>query len=315
LKISKEIKTAILVISSILLFIWGYSFLKGKDILENYKTVYVLYDSVEGLTSSAIVTFNGLNIGKVEKITYQEDTHKLKVQLQLKGSINISKTSKAVIYEPGFIGGKQIMIVPDYTNNEKVENDDFLIGEEKPGLTSELSQKLVPLQQKMESVLANMDAMLINVNATLDPKTQKNIQSSVEHLNTVLQDFAVVTKQINGLIADNKQKINHSMANLEKTTANFSKISDTLAKAELGKTIQTLEKTLANANSILDGINKGEGSMGKLMKDEKLYQNMEGATKELELLLRDMKLNPKRYVHFSLFGKKPKEYQETTSEK
>ena len=314
MKITKEIKTAVLVISSILLFIWGYSFLKGKDILENYKTIYVLYDTVEGLAPSAIVTFNGLKIGKVENITYNGDTHKLKVQLQLKGSITISKTSKAIIYEPGFIGGKQIMIVPDYTNEQLIENEDFLEGVQKPGFTDELSQKLVPFQQKLESAVANIDALVLNLNATLDTKTQKNIQSSVENLNIVLQDFAVVTKQINGLVSENKQNMTKSMAILEKTTSNFAKISDTIQNAELGKTIKSLEKTLANANALLDGINKGEGSMGKLMKDEQLYKNMEGATKELELLLRDMKVNPKRYVHFSLFGKKPKEYQESSKE-
>lgn len=315
MKISKEIKTAILVISSILLFIWGYSFLKGKDILEQYKTIFVLYDSVEGLPQSAMVTFNGLNIGKVEKITYEEDTHKLKVQLQLKGSVKISKSSKAIIYEPGFIGGKQIMIVPDYTNEEMVENNDFLKGEEKPGLTGELSQKLIPLQQKMESVLTNVDDVLVQVNAILDDKTQKNIQLTFENFNLVLNEFIKTTQKINELIDSNQQKIDNSLSNFEKTTHNFEKISDTLAQAELGKTIKSLEKTLANANSILDGINKGEGSMGKLMKDDQLYKNMEGATKELELLLRDMKINPKRYVHFSLFGKKPKEYQETSTEK
>ena len=314
MKISKEIKTAVLVISSILLFIWGYSFLKGKDILENYKTIYVLYDSVEGLSTSAGVTFNGLNIGKVQKISYEPETHKLKVELQLKGSISISKTSSAVIYEPGFIGGKQIMIIPDYKNSELLEDKDFLAGEEQPGITSELSQKLVPLQQKLESAVANVDALVLNLNAILDAKTQKNIQSSVENLNTVLVDFALLTKEINGLITDNKKNMSKSMANLETASSNFAKISDTIQNADLGKTIRSLENTLANANALLDGISKGEGSMGKLLKDDQLYKNMEGATKELELLLRDMKLNPKRYVHFSLFGKKQKEYQETPKE-
>lgn len=314
MKISKEIKTAVLVISSILLFIWGYSFLKGKDILENYKTIYVLYDSVEGLSTSAGVTFNGLNVGKVQKISYEPETHKLKVELQLKGSISISKTSKAIIYEPGFIGGKQIMIIPDYKNNELLEDKDYLVGAEQPGITSELSQKLVPLQHKLESALANVDALVLNLNAILDAKTQKNIQSSVQNLSTVLVDFAVLTKEINGLITDNKQKMSKSMANLETASSNFAKIADTIQNAELGKTIRSLENTLANANALLDGINKGEGSMGKLLKDDQLYKNMESATNELDLLLRDMKLNPKRYVHFSVFGKKQKEYQETPKE-
>lgn len=310
MKITREIKTAVLVITSILLFIWGYSFLKSKDILETYKTIYVLYDTVEGLPSSALVTFNGLSIGKVEKMKYDNEHGKILVTIIIKGSFPISKSSKAIMHEPGFIGGKQIMIVPNYNDKSILENNSFLTGEIKPGLTSVLAEKLVPLQQKMEHMIVRADSMLQNINQVLDAKTKKDIKESLTHLNTTLLEFSKISESTNELMVENKNNISKSFKNLEKTTANFEKISDTIFKANLGKTIQSMEQTLSQANKLLKELNEGKGSMGMLLKDDKMYKNLEGATKELEVLLKDMKEHPKRYVHFSLFGKKPTPYQE-----
>lgn len=310
MKLTREIKTAVLVITSILLFIWGYSFLKGKDILETYKTIYVLYDTVEGLPSSAMVTFNGLNIGKVEEMKYDNEHEKILVTIIIKGSFPISKYSKAIMHEPGFIGGKQIMIVPDYHDKSVLENNSFLKGEIKPGLTSELAEKLVPLQQKVEHMVVNADSMLRNINEVLDAKTKGDIKESLSNLNATLVEFSKISESANQLMVENKNKISKSFANLEKTTANFEKISDTIFKANFGKTIQSMEHTLSQANKLLTELNEGKGSMGMLLKDDKMYKNLEGATKELEALLKDMKEHPKRYVHFSLFGNKPTPYQE-----
>lgn len=309
MKITKEIKTAILVITSLLLFIWGYSYLKGKDILETYKTIYVHFDSVEGLPPSAMVTFNGLNIGKVDKMEYDQNQSKMLVTLIIKGSFPISKTSQAVMYEPGFIGGKQIMIIPDYTNNQDLEDETFLVGVIKPGLTSELAEKLIPLQQKMEHMIVNADSLLQNINKVLDAKTKLEIKQSISNLNNTLAEFSKISKSANELLGKNKEKLFNSFSNLEKTTANFEKLSDSLANANLGNSIRTMEKTLVQANTLLTELNEGKGSMGMLLKDDKMYKNLEGATKELEALLKDMKEHPKRYVHFSLFGKKATPYQ------
>lgn len=311
MKITREIKTAILVITSLLLFIWGYSYLKGKDLLETYKTIYVLYDTVEGLPPSAMVTFNGLNIGKVEEMRYAPEHSKILVTIIIKGSFPISKSSKAVMHEPGFIGGKQIMIVPDLSDDSTLDDKSFLIGEIKSGITSELAEKLVPLQQKMEHMIVNADSLLQNINQVLDAKTQKDIKESLSSLNATLAEFSKISIATNQLMDANKNKLSNSFSNLEKTTANFEKLSDTLVQANLGKSIRSMEQTLAQANRLLTELNDGKGSMGMLLKDDQMYKNLEGATKELEALLKDMKEHPKRYVHFSLFGKKATPYQET----
>jgi phospholipid/cholesterol/gamma-HCH transport system substrate-binding protein len=310
LKITREIKTAILVISSLLLFIWGYSYLKGKDILETYKTIYVHYESVEGLPPSAMVTFNGLSIGKVEKIEYDANKGKMLVTIIIKGNFPISKSSLAIMYEPGFIGGKQIMIIPDHTDSNVIEDESFLKGEIKPGLTSELSEKLVPLQQKIEHMVVNADSLLQKINFVLDAKTQTQIKQSITSLNATLAEFSKVSQSTNELMDKNKDKLSNTFSNLEKTSANFEKLSDSLVNANIGNSIRTMEKTLVQANKLLSELNEGKGSMGMLLKDDKMYKNLEGATRELEALLKDMKERPKRYVHFSLFGKKETPFQE-----
>jgi phospholipid/cholesterol/gamma-HCH transport system substrate-binding protein len=308
LKITREIKTAILVIGSILLFIWGYSFLKGKDLFTDYKTFYVEYDNVEGLPSSAVVTLNGLNIGKVSGIKLDEKTGKLVVELQLKTDFPISKTSEASIYEPGFIGGKQIAIHPNLKDKELAADGQRLIGTTKLGLTASLGDKLVPVQEKLEKLMLNADQLISGINNVLDKKGQENLKVSLEELSKTIAQFHKASQGVNSLLDANKAQIKGVVTNFNKISNDFSKISDSLNKADLGKTVRNLNKTLAKADNIMGDLEAGKGSIGKLLKDEAFYNNMKATTKELELLLQDVRLFPTRYVNVSLFGKKNKPY-------
>lgn len=312
MKLTREIKTAILVIAAILLFIWGYSFLKGNDLFTNYKTLYVQYENVEGLGTSSIVTINGKNIGKVKSINLDENW-KTVVELQINGDYKFSKSSIAEIYAPSPIGGKQIAIIPG-VGNDFIENGDKLKSSTKLGLTDELSNQLVPLKDKVELLLDNANVMLVNVNQVLDAKSKENLRNSLANLNQVLAEFAKASKDVNGLIADNKSKINSTMNNFEKTSANFSKISDSIAKIKLGNTVKNLDKTLNNVNTLLADVQSGKGTMGKLMKDDKMYTNFTKASKELELLMQDLRLHPTRYINVSVFGKKEKPYKSPTND-
>ena len=308
MKITREIKTSILVIASILLFIWGYSFLKGRDLLTDYRTFYIQYDNVEGLMSSAPVTINGLIVGKVSSINLINETGKLQVELQVKSDFPISKSSVASIYEPGLIGGKQIMITPNLKDKSVAETGSYLLGKIIPGLTSLVAEKLTPLQEKVEKMVVSADVLLKNINTILDSKTKENLKSSIANLDATLAEFKVASKSVNELLVDNKDKINSTMKNFDKASANFSIISDSIAKVNIGNTVKKLEKTLASVDKIMTDVQSGKGTMGKLMKDEKLYANFAKSSKELELLLQDLRLNPTRYVNVSLFGKKNKPY-------
>lgn len=312
MKLTREIKTAILVIASILLFIWGYSFLKGKDLFSNYRTFYVEYDSVEGLSKSAPVTLNGLVIGKIENITINENTGKLLVELQINSDFPISKSSVASIYEPGFIAGKQIAILPDFSDKTPATNGQMLKSGVKMGLTESLGNKLVPLQEKIEKIMGNADTLITGINNILDKKAQEDLKKTLAELNKTMEQFHKASSNMNLLLEDNKSQISGTVSNFNKISGDFSKISDSLNKADLGKTVKNLNETLAKVHTVMKGLEAGNGSMGKLLKDDALYMNMSKTSKELELLLQDVRLYPTRYVNVSLFGKKNKPYKSPT---
>lgn len=308
MKITREIKTAVLVIASILLFIWGYSFLKGSDLLADYKTVYVKYANVEGLANSAPVTINGLTIGKVNSIKLLKD-YTTVVELQIKKGYDFPKSSIAEIYSPGPLGGRQIGIVPGLNDNSVIADGDYLKSANKLGLTEALGDKLEPLQVKLDKVLVNADALLSNVNNVLDANTQANLKNAINELNKTLANFSKVSSNFDQILVDNKAKLGSAVTNLDKTTQNFAKISDDLEKAQLGETVKSLDATLSNVNKMLADMQSGKGTMGKLMKDDGMYNNLSKASKELELLLQDVRLHPTRYVNVSVFGKKEKPYK------
>lgn len=307
MKLTKEIKTAILVIASILLFIWGYGFLKGSDLLSNYKKMFVEYENVEGLVTSSPVTINGLTVGKVKSITLK-DNGKLLIEMQINNDFPITKGSLAQIYSPSPIGGKQIAIVPNAGTKDLAVSGDYLVSSTKVGFIDSLTGQIDPLKVKIDKLLDNANNVLVSVNQVFDEKTRQNLQNSLVTLNETLAEFKIASKEVNSMLADNKTKISSTMTNVEKASGNFSKLSDSLAKANIGKTVKSLEKTLANVDKMMASLESGKGTMGKLIKDETLYNNFSKTSKELELLLQDLRLNPTRYVNVSLFGKKNKPY-------
>lgn len=315
MKITREIKTAILVIASILLFIWGYSFLQGRDLLNTYRMFYVQYDNVEGLSTSAPVTINGLTVGRITQIKLIPETGKLQVEIQVKSDFPISKSSTIDIYEPGLIGGKQIQIVPNFQDPVMAESGDFFKGRNVPGLTSLVGEKLTPLQEKIERVAAETDLLLKNINAVLDDKSKANLRESIAKLNVLMGEFEKTSKSVNQIIDKNQSNITGSLTNLNKTTANFSKLSDTLANAKIGQALKNFENSMKGVDKIVTNFDKistdlqgGKGTMGKLLNDDQLYKNLNETSTELELLLQDLRLNPTRYINVSLFGKKNKPY-------
>lgn len=307
MKISREIKTAILVILSILLFIWGYNFLKGKNYFDTSKKLYAVYDNVSGLVPAAPVTINGLKIGRVNSIQIQPDG-KLLVQMQISTDFPISKSSTAEIYDSGIVGGREIAIIPNFEDKNETESGDYLKSSNKLGFTDALAQQIEPIKDKIDKLLDNANALFSNINQVLDESTKANLRSGISNLNKTMQEFSSASKELNTMLTENKQKFNNSFTSIEKTTSNFEKISDSLSSANFGQTIQNLEKTLASVDKILIDMQEGKGTMGKLMKDEEMYNNFTKASKELELLLQDLRLHPTRYVNVSLFGKKNKPY-------
>ena len=309
MKLSKEVKTGIFAIVSILLFILGYNYLKGTDLLSTSKVFYVTYSNVGGLENAAPVTVNGYKVGKVLNIDFAPSGNALVVKFSVEKDFKFSKNSVIKLASGGFLGGKYLSIIPAKSRQPEAKTGDMLKGEIEQGMIESMTTGLKPMEQKINTVMTNLDSLLINLNNVLDTSTRKNLKQAIAGLNQTVKSFRSTSENLNMMLAENKSKLATTFTNLENTSSNFSKLSDSLAQLKIKPMMQDLQKTISRFNSITTKLENGEGSVGKLLKDEELYNNLAGASKQLEQLLEDMKLNPKRYVHFSLFGKKPKEYK------
>lgn len=308
MKISREVKTGIIVIGGILLFILGFSFLKSTPLFDNSKTFYAVYHHVGGLQSGTQVTINGFSVGKVNDIKFHDSTGNLLVTFTVSNKFSFSKNSEAELYDTGIIGGKGIQIKPVFDGAEMAVSGDTLASATRPGLTDLVQQRLTPLQMKVEGAISNADTLLMNMNEVLDPKAKKDLRESIAGLSAMVNSFQGSADALNEILSGNKENLNNSINNLSTITDNFSKLSDSLANAGLGETIKGLQTTITNLNGVLAKIENGDGSLGKFVNDQSLYNNLTDASRQLDLLLQDFRLNPKRYVNVSVFGKKQIDY-------
>lgn len=309
---SKEFKTGIVSIVIIALFIWGFNFLKGKNLFEpNSRSFYIEYKNIQGLNKTSIVTINGLEVGRVVDISFNNDPEKkgsLIVKISLDTDFEFSKKSIAKVYSTSLLGGQSLAIIPSY-EGELAQDGDFLKGEVESDIFSAVGEKLNPLQAKLENVIVSADSLLVHLNEVLDQKSRSSLKNAIQGLESSVNAINYTMTNVNQLIDSSKVGVAKTLKNTKTITDNIVKLSDTLVNANLGQTVAKLQNTLNHVNSLLSDIDQGKGTLGKLMTDDAMYTNLSKASKELEELLRDLKENPKRYVHFSLFGKKAKPYQ------
>ncbi|MBO0340496.1 MlaD family protein [Flagellimonas profundi] len=308
MKLSREIKTGIIVVAGIVAFIFGLSYLKSSPLFENNKTFYAVYDDVGGLQPGTTVSINGFNVGNVTNIRFKDSSGKLLVTLTVSNDFEFSENSIAELFDTGIIGGKSVQIVPVFDEAPIAKSGDTLPSKIKPGITELVQQKLTPLQLKVEGAVSNADSLLMNVNQILDEPTKKQLKQTIVSLNELVRSFKGSADNLNILLDNNKMQLDSSLKNVSHITSNFSKLSDSLVNSDLGGTLTEFQTTVSQLNDILAKIERGEGSLGKLHKDDALYNNLAEASRELDLLLQDFRLNPKRYVNVSVFGKKQKEY-------
>lgn len=310
MKISKEIKAAILVLASVGLLIWGISFLAGTNLFSKTRVFYVKYPNVEGLSTASAVTINGLVVGKVNNIELQKDGELL-VELLMTNDVEVPKSSKAVMYAPSFLGGKQISLEINYQDPTLAQTGDFLTGGNMSGLLDGLGEKADPIVQKLDSVLYNVNVLVGSLNNTLNPETQQNLQNALAELNATMKNANAITGKFDRIVTTNESKINAIVSDFNKTSENLSAFSNELDKIQLQKLQDILNKfdqAATTLNNLMTDVDQGKGNIGKLLKEEQLYQNIEDATKELNELLEDVKLNPKRYINISVFGKSSQPY-------
>ena len=305
MKFTKEVGVGILVILGTLMSIFSYNYLKGINLFEKTRTFKIVYAKVDGLSPSNPVTLNGYKIGKVQKINFNpNDTKELIVDVIIENDVKFSKTSKAELYETGLIGGKAIAIIPDYDNNAIAKSGDYLIGIVKPGLTDLVNQIMPQIQLQLEAVMQKAEIVLSNVNSLFDEKTKESLKSSIDEFGSLTNSLSETSENINDFIKDNSPNLTTTINNLNATSLKMKDVSNSISEVDLNLILTNLDSTISNLNKITNKLNQGEGTVGKLLYDDGLFKNLDNATKNLEELIEDIKLNPKRYVHFSIFGKK-----------
>ena len=300
MKLSNEIKTAILVLSGILMFIVGFSYLKSNNIFSSDRTFFAIYDDIEGVSVGTPVTVSGFNVGSIQDISFYQNTMNILVKFRVENKVKFSKNSVAQIYETGLIGGKALAILPN--NGPLAQSGDTLRSSIAPGLTELVNDKLSPLQEKIESTFVSADSLLKNINNVLDVNSQNQIKESFSQLSDLVINLKESAENLNSIINSNEIKINDIVSNVDNFSSNFSSLSNSFSDVEV--IIGNLTKTSNNLNSIIDEISSGDGSFNQLIYDDSMIKSLNEASNNLNLLMEDLRLNPKRYVHFSLFGKK-----------
>lgn len=311
MKISNEVRVGILVTIALASLIWGLNYLKGKDFFTTSKKFYAIYDNVDGLVRSNPVIMSGFRIGIIKKIDFTPDkSGKLIVTMLINNDVFVSKDAKANIYSSDFLGSKAMRL--DLGNDKNpAEDGDTLASILESSLTSKLQKEVGPVRGKVESLVVSLDSTTTMLRELFNSDTKHNLRSSITHLNNSLGSIDNMINNDNGklkLMLENLESISSNFRQHNKEISNvidhLSQLSDSLARTHFVSAINNADLVMAKTSLVMDKINKGEGSLGLLINDEQLYQNLDKTAKDLDELLKDLKANPKRYVHLSVFGKK-----------
>ena len=310
MKISREVKTAVLVLSGIALFVYLFTFLKGDDLFSNTNTYYTEFD-YNALSPSSSVTVKGNKVGKVEEIKYDFETGKTRVYFSVNPKLKFSKSSVIRLYETGLMGGNALAIV-NSNQGELAKPGDFIPSEVQPGLITSLKSNFSGLSTDLDSTLRSADTLMTNLNKIVVDDSEAGLKSTIEELNATLKSFKSLSYSVQGLIKANDAKIDSILSNFNNTSENLSKLSDDIKDIELAKTVSKFDESLTSINTLLASVNSNDGTLGKLLNDDALYNNLEAASKEMEELLLDIKLHPARYRR--ILSKKEIPYQPPTED-
>jgi phospholipid/cholesterol/gamma-HCH transport system substrate-binding protein len=319
LKITKEIKIAVLVLITLFIVFYGYYYLRGFDLFGQQKKYYAVYPTVDGLVVSSMVQVSGFTVGKVTNISFHPHRNgELLVEMLIDNKdVVVTKGSIAKIGALDLLGSKGILLEIK-SGAGALPIGDTLESAMQRSLKDEVNMQVLPLKNKVESLLAQFDSTFQAIQGIFDKNMRNNLSVRLNNTFVSLENIAHVTDV---MMMANAKTITNTMGNLESVSGNLkhnndqltkiinntASITDTLSKIKIGSTFKRVDSIITDMAAIMEKINKGEGSAGKLLNDEKLYANLEQATLELDKLLEDMRVNPKRYVHFSMFSRKEKD--------
>jgi phospholipid/cholesterol/gamma-HCH transport system substrate-binding protein len=310
MKIKNETKVGVLAAFAIALLIIGYNFLKGNSIFSNETVLYARYSRVDGLGVSKPVLINGFQIGRVDQLTLQPNGT-IVATLKIKGKYDIPKNTIARLESTDLLGGKAIIMDLGNDRNYAVDGDTLNANVEKG-----LMETVQPVQKKAEQIIAKMDSILTSVNSILNPNFQKSVDRSFTSIASTLGTLEATSKKVDALVGSESSKLSSILSNVEAITVNFknngakidgilsnlNSVTDKMAALNFKQTVDNANKAVADLQVMVADMKAGKGSLGKLLNDEEMYRNLTSASKNLDNLMIDLKANPKRYVHFSVFG-------------
>ncbi|MEO7047502.1 MAG: MlaD family protein, partial [Ferruginibacter sp.] len=318
MKISNETKVGAIAVVCVTILILGFNFLKGKKLFSNDTTLYAKYGNVQGLQPSNPIVINGLQVGTVYKISTDKDMRRIMVELNITKNINIPKNSIAII-KPNPIGTTSVEIKLGDAN-DNLASKDTILTEANAGVFDDILRKVDPVLYEVKKAVSSLDTLMANINGVIDPNAKNNIGATLENLNKLTASMVLssaslqaMLNQQTGALAKTLTNVNSITANLAannpKITSVLSNLDNTTAKlADLNfkKTLDTLNATIDNLKSIVSKVDSKNGSLGLMLNDPTLYKNLASTGNKLNLLLDDIRTNPKRYVSISVFGKKQK---------
>ncbi|MDD4031855.1 MAG: MlaD family protein [Bacteroidales bacterium] len=304
---AKEYKIGIIVLAVLLLSVWGINFLKGKSMMTSDKDYYGVFSNIGGLEQASNVYINGLKVGRVTQIDFiDNDPGRILVAFAIPAKYNIPVDSRIEIYNTDLLGSKALTVVIG-KDSRIASSQDTLQSGIQPDMISTAINMLEPIKVKAEILLQSMDSVMQDVHATLNPETRASIQDSLYQMESLLENEKAKIADILGNLRSVSENLKNSNEDISNITGNFSKVSDELAQARIGEVVSKAENTLKELEEILKNIREGKGSLGQMAVNEDLYQNLNRSISDLDSLFLDLKSNPKRYVHFSIFGNKTKE--------
>ncbi len=316
MKFSKEIKAGLIAVLSIVGFVLIFQFMKGKSLFTTDNIFYAKYNSVEGIEPASKVSINGLKVGQVNNIIPVTDKNGrvyFVISFAVDNDFEFSKESVVEVFEPGIMAAKEMRINLAY-KGAKAKDGDTLVGNYKPSLINNLGEQVGPVKDQLESVLKKVDSLAYSANQVLDDRNRAEIRALLISLNRTVASFENSSRQANSLMANNDPKLQRVLdnANVTMMSANtavdkYGRLAESIDTQKLNATVANLDATVSKLNNVISGIDRGEGSLGKVMKDEELYNNLNSASNNLNALIEDLKANPKRYLNFSVFGKNTKD--------
>jgi phospholipid/cholesterol/gamma-HCH transport system substrate-binding protein len=304
MKIRKEVKIGFFVLVVIILFIWGYNFLKGKDIFTRTNEYYLEFANVVGLKVSNPVLISGYKVGTVHDIYMKKnDPARIVVEISIERHVNIPLNTIGQL-SSDLLGSKSIKLKLGNSTSYHKEFDTL-----RSAVETDLMEQLMPLKEKVENAVVSIDSLIDITRAILNEKTAASIRNSFANIEGVTESLNAQKARIDAIFANLQSISGNLKANneaLSNVITNFSSISDSIAKSNIKQTIEKTHLAVSQTYELMRKINNGEGSLGMLANNDTLYFNLESASKNLDLLIEDLRNHPKRYVHFSVFGKKDK---------